>query len=733
MTCQACAMSVEKALRGVEGVEQAEVNFGSRTATLVRDPERATASKLVEAVSKAGYRIPEESLLGGSSIEADLAFSDRAQRSEERRTLRNVLIAGLLGLPALLEHPLGLPHGAAWLLSIPIQFLAGWDILSSGMRAALRRAPDMNTLVALGSLVAWTAATVETLSPGALPGGEEHLHAALLILFFVLLGRWLEGRARSRAGEALRRLLELTPQTARVLRGGREVEIPLAQVKVGNLVLVRPGERIPVDGLVIEGATSVDESLLTGESIPVERGPGDVVHAGTLNGLGAISLRATAVGASSAVGRIAASVREAQGSRAPVQKLVDRISAVFVPAVLAIAVLVFGGWLLVGASVSSALAFSVAVLVAACPCALGLATPAAILVASDRGASEGVLVRNAAAFETLAKVDTLVFDKTGTLTQGKPRVVSIARADAGGPADDRWLALAAAVERSSEQPLGRSILEAATERGLELEPVREFRAEPGHGVEARVADGLAFVGSPAAALRRGCDPESVERLIAPLIARGETPVVLAISKGGGASHAAAAFGLLDPPRPTSAAAVAALRKQGLDLHLFSGDHPASVERIAGELGIANFRAQMLPDEKARAVEELGRSGRTVAMVGDGINDAPALAAANVGIAMGGGADVAIAAADCALLRNDPLRLPLLVELGRRTVAIIRTNLIWAFGYNALALPLAAGLLAPLVGWRVPSSVAAAAMAASSVLVVANSLRLKRAPLGRTEA
>ncbi len=713
MSCQACALTIEKALKSVPGVAEARVNYGSRSASVMREREVATGALIAAAVLKAGYSVP-----GGldreHSVAASVKFSDQAEAAALTRVRRDALIAAIFGLPVVFAHTLHLDHQFALLLSVPVQFIAGAGILGAGARAAARLAPDMNSLVTLGSLAAWSAAAVETLRPGTLPGAEQHLHAAVLILAFVLLGRWLEARVRGRAGDAVRALFALTPDRVRVLRRGVETEVALDEVRPGNLVLVRPGERIPVDGDIFDGSTWLDESTWTGESTPVARGPGESIKAGSLNGAGAISLRATGIGAESSLGRVAAAVRSAQGSRAPVQELADRVSAVFVPAVLVAAVLTLGVWFAQSGDWTRALSHTVAVLVVACPCALGLATPAAIIAAVGRGAREGVLVRDAGALQRLVGVGFVVFDKTGTLTAGRPALVSIAALEL---TDDVVLALAASVEVQSEQPLARAF-EAAT-RNLVLEPASGFLALPGAGVEAQIGARAVFVGSRAAAATRARNPEEIERLLAPLLARGETTAVLVVD-----GRAQAVFGFSDELRPESVGAIARLRRQGVEVMLFSGDNQAAVARVAEALSIERARGTMTPETKAEAIAELTRSGRGVAMVGDGVNDAAALARADVGIAMGSGADVAIEAADCTLLRSDPARVPILIELGRRTLHTVHVNLVWAFGYNLVALPAAAGVLEPWLGWSPSPALAAAAMATSSVAVVLNSLRLR---------
>ncbi|MCC6407099.1 MAG: cation-translocating P-type ATPase [Planctomycetes bacterium] len=756
MTCQACAQSVERALRGVPGIAAAEVSFGSRSATLSRDPELADDERIRAAVRAAGYRVPDDAFGAAGSLINDVRFAEESERKSRARTQRNLLIAVGFGVAsALAEHA---PHGsahtapalAALALSLPVQFVAGFDVLRDGLRALLRRAPDMNTLVAIGTLAAWGSALAAWLAPG-FGSGESHLHAALMIMVFVLLGRWLEARARAKTGDALRALVELAPPTARVLKRGVEVEVPLAEVALGSLVRVRPGERIPVDGEVLDGGSSVDEALLTGESAPIEKRVSDRVHAGTQNQTGALSIRTTAIGADSAVGRIATWVRRAQGSKPRVQRLADRISAVFVPVVLAIAAVTFVGWWLGSHDVSRALAHAVAVLVAACPCALGLATPTAIVAASGRAAREGLLVKDAEVLESLAGLRALALDKTGTLTRGKPELATIAHADAGAaPAgaaashpgaaasppgaaaslgsddarDRERLELAASVEAQSEHPFARALVAAAEARGLAPRAVLDFASEPGRGASAKVRGRAVWLGSPRAAREHGVDERELARLLAPLSERGETGVVLRVD-----GALVAVFGFVDPARPSAASTVAELRARGLALTLLSGDHPAAVQRLARELGLDDARAELRPEEKAEALAELRARHGAVAMVGDGVNDAPALAASDVGIAMGGGADVALEAADAALLVDDPAKLVTLVDLARATRKIVRGNLVWAFGYNVVALPAAAGLFELAGLGALPPHWAAAAMASSSVIVVLNSLRLVSRRLG----
>jgi len=719
MTCQACAASAEGLLGSVEGVTGSEVNFGTRSAE-IRVAGEIREAELRSALARGGYGMPEGAL-GGRTIAEDIAFSERAESEEQQANVRAFSLSALLAIAVILEQKLGAPAWVALASAGGVVFGAGRGLLVSGLRAALRRSPDMNTLVGMGAVTAWAAGAGALIAPDVFGPSGGHVRAAVLILCFVLLGRTLEGRARVRAGNAVRALLDLAPPTALVLRRGKETEVPLSEVQPGNLVIVRPGARVPVDGEVTDGRSTVDESMLTGESFPLERGPGDSVHAGTMNGVGALSVRVTGIGADSALGRITDAVHRAQGSRAPIQHLADRVSAGFVPIVLGCALLTLIAWSLAG-PFDQALGRAVAVLVIACPCALGLATPTAILVAAGRGAREGILVHGAGTLERLAAIDVVAFDKTGTLTAGSPELRSVHLAGAGSR--DEVLARVAALEAHSEQPLARGLVRAARARNLQLPAATDFVAEPGRGARAVVDGRELWVGSPRACLESGYAAAEVSSLVQPIEAAGETPV-LVLENGA----LIASLGLFDAPRPESAPALEALRVAGHELVLLSGDHESAAHALGRELGIGDVRGRLLPEEKSDALRAIQDSGRTVLMVGDGINDAPALAVADVGAAMGGGADVAIEAADCALLRDDPGRVPVLLDLARRTLGTIRANLFWAFAYNTAGIPLAAGVLVPGFGVSIPSSWAAGAMALSSICVVMNSLRLRWVRLG----
>jgi Cu+-exporting ATPase len=615
-----------------------------------------------------------------------------------------------------------------WALTTPVQFWVGWQFHAGFIRELRHRSASMDMLVSLGTNAAYFFSVAVTLWPHAFlaAGAMHYFEASALLMTFLVTGRWLEARARGGTSEAIRRLVALAPRTARVVRAGREEDVAIGEVAVDDLVRVRPGERVAVDGEVIEGGSSVDESMLTGESMPVAKEPGSRVVGGSVNRTGSFTFRATRVGASTVLAQIIRLVEEAQGSKAPIQRLADRVASVFVPIVLAIATLTFLAWYWLGPSPSLvyALTNAVGVLVIACPCAMGLATPTAIMVATGRGAELGVLVRNAAALELLHRASVVVFDKTGTLTTGRPAVTDVVAAP--GVASDEVLALAAAAEQGSEHPLGEAIVSHAKSRGLAMPVVSGFSAVPGQGVDARAADGVILVGSARLMSARGLDVSALEGKTAAFASAGKSNVFVAFS-----GRLQGLVAVADTLKPEAPRAVAALRALGLEVVMLTGDNRLTAEAIARQAGIDRVLAEVLPDRKAEEIKRLQAIGRVVAMVGDGINDAPALAQASVGIAMGSGTDVAIEAADVTLMRSDLGGAVAAVLLSRRTIQIIRENLAWAFGYNLLLVPVAAGVLYPV--WEITLSpiLAGMAMALSSVSVVANSLRLRRfeAPSG----
>ena len=706
MTCGSCAARVEKVLAHQEGVERAAVNFATARADVVFDPGRVRVDDLVTAIAKIGYGLaPAEADAPTDGVEADDVL--------EARWLRRVLVAWPLGL-AVLVLSMAWMHEpwARWstfALTVPVQFWAGWPFLSQAAMRARSRQANMDTLIAIGTLAAFVYSAANVVF------GEHHsdhyFDSAALIIAFLLLGRYFEARARSRAFGAVRTLLELGAKDARVVVDGEERLVPVAQVRVGDLLLVRPGEKIPVDGEVVDGRSAVDESMLTGESVPVDKAPGDTVAGATVNAQGALTVRATAVGADTVLARIVRLVEEAQGTKAPVQRLADRVAGLFVPAVLVLATATFLGWWVLADDPRGGLVAAVAVLIIACPCALGLATPTAIMVGTGRGATLGILIKGGEVLERSKRIDTVVFDKTGTLTTGEMALTDVVPDD--GDTDD-LLRTAAALEQSSEHPVGRAVVAAAQFRLGAIPAAEEFEAVAGHGVRARVGGTPVWVGrarllDEAGLARSSAVDEAAERLEA----EGRTVVF-----AGWDGRVRGVLAVADTMRPDAPAAVADLRAMGIDVVMLTGDNRRTGEAIASAAGITRVRAEVLPGDKLAEVRRLQDDGRVVAMVGDGINDAPALVQADLGIAIGTGTDVAIESSDITLLSADLSGVATAIRISRRTFRTILQNLGWAFGYNVAALPLAvAGALDPVV--------AGAAMAFSSVSVVANSLRLYR--------
>jgi len=728
MHCAACVDKVERALKGVAGVDRASVNLATEQATVSFDPERTSVDALRAAVTAAGYELAEPR---SASAPGDAADAERSAReADQRRQMLKFVVGAVLSAPVLLG---GMSHVLPWVpaalanpwlllvLTTPVQFWVGAQFHRGFLHDLRYRTASMATLVSLGTNAAYFFSVAVTLWPHVFPHGVmTYYDVSAVVISLVVLGRWLEARARGRTSEAIRRLVSLAPRTARVVRDGAELDVPTAEVRVGDFVRLRPGERVPVDGVVTEGASSIDESMLTGESLPADKAPESRVFAGTVNRTGSFIFRAARVGSETTLARIVALVAEAQGSRAPIQRLADRVAAVFVPIVLAIAALTFVVWWAVGPEPAAlfALTNAVAVLVIACPCAMGLATPTAIMVATGRGAEHGVLVKSAAALELLHRVDTVVFDKTGTLTIGRPAVTDVV---AVPPAtENEVLALAAAAEQGSEHPLGEAIVARAKEQGLGLPPITGFTTVPGQGIDAMAPDGRVLLGNRTLMSARGIDVAALAPRAEALAAEGKTAIYLAL--GGRALGVLAAADVL---KPEAAAVVAGLKRRGLRVVMLTGDNRVTAEAVARRAGVDRVLAEVLPEAKAREIAALQGTGRRIAMVGDGINDAPALAQADVGIAMGSGTDVAIEAADVTLVRGDLRGVVAVIDLSRRTIRVIKENLVWAFGYNVVLIPVAAGALYPLWGVLLWPILAGAAMAFSSVSVVMNSLRLKR--------
>jgi P-type Cu+ transporter len=732
ITCAACARRVEQALARQPGVLEATVNLATERATVRVAAGAGGLAPLAEAVRRAGY----EPLIADADAGEPRDMEADARERDRLALRRRVLTAAALTIPIVLLDmvPMMIPPLHEWLMGLvpmrsiwyvlfvlgtAVQFGPGWRFYRAGWAAARHGSPDMNTLVALGTSAAYGYSVVATFLPGVLPAGTAHVYyeAAAVIITLVLLGKYLEAIAKGRTSEAIRRLVGLQPQTARVERGGTLREIPIREVVVGDVVMVRPGERIPVDGLVREGRSYVDESMISGEPVPVEKAPGSEVIGGTVNGNGALHFAASRVGGDTLLAQIIRLVEDAQASRPAIQALADRVVAVFVPVVLVIATVAFVTWMIVGPqpALTMALVAAVSVLIIACPCAMGLATPTSIMVGTGKAAELGVLFRRGEAIQLLQEARVVLLDKTGTITEGRPRLSDAI--PAGGADADEALRLAAAVEAGSEHPIARAIVEAASG-----EPARaqDVTAVPGFGVQGRVEGRHVAVGAARFMDRLGVDVTPLAEAARRLASEAKSPIFVAID-----GTAAALLAVSDPVKPGARAAVAALRQRGLSVAMVTGDARATAEAVARSVGIEDVTAEVLPQDKAAEVERRQRGGHRVAFVGDGINDAPALATADVGIAIGTGTDVAIEAADVVLMRDDLGPLVDAIALAHATIRNIRQNLFWAFAYNTALIPVAAGALYPLVGVLLNPMFAAAAMGFSSVFVLGNALRLRR--------
>ena len=728
MHCAACVTRVERAIRSVPGVVEAEVGLATESAR-VRFSGALDVAAVQEAVRGVGYRAEQR-----PSMEASFREREREREDEYRRLLRRFAWGGVFSLPVLvIGHADVLPFislspdrmrglwALSGLLTLPHLFYVGRGFFTGAWGALRRREANMDTLVALGTGSAWLYSTVAVALPWLFPAGTAHpfYEATAVVITLVVLGQALEARARGRTSRALHRLMDLRPQSARVIRDRGEVEIPAGEVEVGDVLIVRPGEGVPVDGTVEEGRSTVDESMITGESMPVEKGEGDPVVGGTLNRSGSFRFRATRVGRDTVLARIVQMVREAQGSKPPIQKLVDQVAGWFVPVVMGVAVLSFGVWYWVGPEprLNFAAVVAVSVLVIACPCALGLATPISIMVAVGKAAELGVLVRDGGALQSAGRVKVVVLDKTGTVTEGSPALTDLV--PLGTLGTDELLRMAAAVEQSSEHPLADAVVGAAHARGLDLPRASDFQAHAGLGVEGVVAGHKVVAGSERFLKEQGVDAHAAASLVERLSGEGRSPLLVAVD-----SELAGVLAVADPVRPDAGSQVARLRRLGCEVVLLTGDHARTAAAVARELGIERVFARVLPEEKAERVAALQGDGGMVMMVGDGVNDAPALARADVGVAMGGGTDVAMETADLTLMGGSLRGVGDAIELSRATVRNIRQNLLGAFFYNVLGIPVAAGALYPFFGVLLSPMIAGAAMAFSSVTVVANSNRLR---------
>ncbi|MEP7325062.1 MAG: heavy metal translocating P-type ATPase, partial [Gemmatimonadota bacterium] len=712
MTCAACSARVERALRDSPGVETANVNLMTSEATVEFSPSATSPETLVAAVRATGY---------GAEVPASdhSGHHDHAAEDLRPKLLLSLVAAALVMLLPML--PLA-PSTVRFLLlgvTLPVIGWAGRHFYSRAWKAFRHHSADMNTLIAVGTGAAFLSSAGVTLAADwfTTHGIPPHVYfeAVVWIIALILLGNHLEARARGKASEAIRLLIGLRPAEVRVLRQDREVVIPLEQVQVGDEIVIRPGERIPLDGTVLNGSSAVDESMLSGEPVPVEKTLGASVTGGTLNGLGTFRFRVTRIGEQTVLARIIRAVKEAQGSKPPIQRLADRISAIFVPVVISIAIATFVIWFDVGPAPAylHAMVAAVTVLIIACPCAMGLAVPTAVMVATGRGAGMGVLIRGGEAIELASKATVVILDKTGTVTEGRANVVGVHALSDSTPI----LQLAASVEHGSEHALGQAIVTAAQAGGLTLEPVEDFAAFPGRGVMAKSGGRRVLVGNRQLLLENGVELDPAG---AGADASGTAVFVVIDGKLAGW------LDIADRVRPTSAAAVQELKSMGLEVVMITGDNWETARRVAHEVGIEKVRAEVLPEHKRDAVAQFQSEGHVVAMVGDGINDAPALAQADIGIAMSSGSDIAIEAGGITLMRNDLAGVPRALRLTRRALDVIRQNLFWAFIYNLACIPIAAGILYPGLGLRLSPAMAAAAMAISSISVVTNSLRLRHA-------
>ena len=756
MTCASCVSHVERALKKVAGVTSASVNLATERATVEFLPTSAGLADLRRAIEEAGY----QALAVEEETSAD---REREARAREMRILtRKLVFAAVISVPVFLgSYPMWFPWVpdilkdwvVLFLLTTPVQFWAGWQFYKGAWAAFKHKSSDMNTLIAIGTSAAYLYSAAATFLPQLFPGkmADIYYDTSTIIIALILLGRYLEAKAKGETSEAIRKLMGLQAKTARVIREGQEVDIPVEEVVVGDVVLVRPGEKVPVDGIIIDGHSTIDESMVTGESIPVDKKVGEEVIGATLNKTGAFKFEALRVGKETALAQIIKLVEEAQGSKAPIQRLADKVTSVFVPVVIAIAILTAIVWFFFGPApaVTFALVNFVAVLIIACPCALGLATPTSIMVGTGKGAQNGVLIKSGEALETAHKINTLIFDKTGTLTRGQPSVTDVfihpgfqipaaetaipadgragqpaaSRSEATAPArldESTLLRLAASAERGSEHPLGAAIVERAREDGLPLADPEDFSAIPGHGIRATVAGHRLLIGNIRLMQQENIPLDGQDATAAALSDAGKTPMYVAID-----GRAAGLIAVADTLKENSVAAVQQLHKLGLEVVMITGDNQRTAAAIAREVGIDRVLAEVLPGDKAAEVKALQDEGKVVAMVGDGINDAPALAQADVGIAIGSGTDVAMEASDITLISGDLRGVVTAIALSKATMRNIKQNLFWAFFYNSSLIPVAAGVLYPFFPLLLNPIIAAAAMAFSSVSVTGNALRLKR--------
>ena len=745
MTCASCVSRVEKNLLSLDGVVDAQVNLASERASVEYFDLRVGISDFRSSLDKIGFKVP---------IEESGQISQR-NREDERRQKESSLLAWKFGVSAALSvlifligmrdifPPLSQMNTAQnrwllFLLTTPVQFWAGWQFYKGAWTGLRHGYADMNTLIAVGTSAAYLYSVFAVIFPSIVQGMDKevpiYFDTAAMIITLVLLGRLLEARAKGHASDAIKKLIGLQPKTARVLRDENEIEIPIAQVTLGDIVVIRPGEKVAVDGIITHGTASIDESMITGESLPVDKKLGDDVVGASVNKTGYFNIRATRLGKDSVLSHIIKLVEEAQGSKAPVQRLADKVAGIFVPVVMIIASLSFVIWWLFGESITDlptdpflfAMMIFIAVMIIACPCALGLATPTAIMVGTGKGAELGILIKGGEVLEQVQRLDTIVFDKTGTLTKGEPAVTDVFMDPESKITAEEFLGLAASLEKGSEHPIGQAIIREASRRKLKLKEISSFKALPGFGVQAQIAGAGIIMGNLKLMDSEGVDYSRLRDKADAFSRQGKTPILLSVSQSVAAGKSAAGIiAVADTIRPEAESAVRRLKEKGLKVVMMTGDNPYTAKAVGEDLGIATVLSEVLPGGKAEEIKKLMENGNFVAMVGDGINDAPALAQANIGIALGSGTDIAMEASDITLMTRDLNAVATAIELSQQTMRKIKQNLFWAFFYNILGIPIAAGVLFPQYGVLLKPIYAAAAMAFSSVSVVSNSLLLKR--------